>query len=257
MLWLTGRLYTSRLVPAHADLGVAARLSRRARRLVHRRGRPPALDRLRRVAHGRRGIAGPRRQRARLAHSVRARLRHRVRRRPLLHCQARAARTRRRRRRSRRRARRTFRTGQWQRREIHDRNGGNTNDGVPARDPAAGLGGDPGARGVSLRAARRLRPRPRRAVPARALAQGPRRHDELGRALLGRQRDLARARRRRPARRLPARLCRHAAGALHSRHPHADRADPARRRLRVPLQVRSAIAGPGTSPSPSARCLPR
>ena len=55
------------LVPAHAGLGLAARLPRRARRLVHRRGRPPALDRLWRVAHGRRGVAGSRRQRALLA----------------------------------------------------------------------------------------------------------------------------------------------------------------------------------------------
>ncbi len=39
----------------------------------------------------------------------------------------------------------------------------------------------------------------------------------------------------------------HAAGALHSHHSHADRPHPARRRLRVPLQVRalSLDLGPG------------
>ena len=51
------------LVPADAGLGLAARLPRRARRLVHDRGRTPALDRLWRIAHGRRGIAGSGRQR--------------------------------------------------------------------------------------------------------------------------------------------------------------------------------------------------
>ena len=54
-------------------------------------------------------------------------------------------------------------------------------------------------------------------------------------------------------RRLPARLFGDAARALPPHHPHADRVDPARRRLRVPLQVRRTIAGPGTSPSPRAR----
>ena len=95
ILWLTGRLYSSRWFLQHARLGLAARLPRRARRLVHHRGRAPALDRVRRVAHGRRGVAGSRRQHPLFHPPVRARLRHRVRRRPLLHCQAREPRARR------------------------------------------------------------------------------------------------------------------------------------------------------------------
>ena len=69
------------LVPADARLGLAARLPRRARRLVHHRGRTPALDRVWRIAHGRLGIAGARRQRPLFAPALRARLWHRVRRR--------------------------------------------------------------------------------------------------------------------------------------------------------------------------------
>ena len=66
----------------------------------------------------------------------------------------------------------------------------------------------------------------------------PRPADELGRAGLGRQRDLAGARRRRPLRRLPARLRDHHAGGLSAGHRHAAGADLPRRRLRVPLAAR-------------------
>ena len=63
----------------------------------------------------------------------------------------------------------------------------------------------------------------------------PRPDDELGRAVLGRQRDLAGARRRRTARRLPAGLRGDHAGALPADHRHAAGARLPRRRLRVPL----------------------
>ena len=63
--------------------------------------------------------------------------------------------------------------------------------------------------------------------------------DELRRAGLGRQRDLAGARRRRAVRRVPARLCDHPAGALCPGDRHAARPRPARRRVRVPLEDRA------------------
>ena len=73
------------LVPEVDGLGFAARLRRRACRLVRGRGGAPALHRLRRPAHGRLRFAGDRRQGAHLAHSLRACLWRRVRRRRLLH----------------------------------------------------------------------------------------------------------------------------------------------------------------------------
>ncbi len=81
VLWLTRTALYQPLVPAHSGLGLAARLSRRARRLVHRGGRPPALDGVRYPAHRRLRLAGSRRQRAHLDHPFRAGLRRRVRRR--------------------------------------------------------------------------------------------------------------------------------------------------------------------------------
>ena len=86
----------------------------------------------------------------------------------------------------------------------------------------------------------------------------PRPHDELGGADLGRQRDLARPRRRRAARRLPARLRHHPAGALLPDPDHADGAHLPRRRLRVALQgVAAAAATSGTRRSTTARSSPR
>jgi hypothetical protein len=64
--------------------------------------------------------------------------------------------------------------------------------------------------------------------------------DELGRAVLGRQRDLAGARRRRIVGRVPAGLCHHHAGGLSADHRHAARADLPRRRVRVPRVAQSS-----------------
>ena len=64
VLWFRGSLYTNRLfLKAMQYAGSAARLSRRAVRLVCRRSRPPALDRVRPVAHGGLHLASTRRQR--------------------------------------------------------------------------------------------------------------------------------------------------------------------------------------------------
>ena len=192
VLWLTGRLYHQPLVPAHPHLGVAARLRRRAGRLVHHRGRAPALDRLWRVAHRRRGLAGAGRQRAHLAHPLRARLRHRVRRRASITLPSSCSAGPTRRRRSPKKARPICPTGPWRLQATHDR----LTSSSPSSCRWSGrailalavflyvlLGGYDLGLGVLF--------------PLAPSAQGPRRHDELGRALLGRQRDLARARRRR------------------------------------------------------------
>ena len=64
---------------------------------------------------------------------------------------------------------------------------------------------------------------------------GPRRDDELRRAGLGRQRDLAGAGRRRPDGGVSARLCHDPAGALRAHHRHAARLDLPRRRVRISL----------------------
>ena len=68
----------------------------------------------------------------------------------------------------------------------------------------------------------------------------------LDRAVLGRQRDLAGARRRRPAGRLPARLCGDHAGALSAGDRHAAGAGVSRRRLRIP-HARAPARRSGTS----------
>ena len=83
--------------------------------------------------------------------------------------------------------------------------------------------------------ARRLRSRHRHPVPGIRRARAARRHDQLGSAGLGRQRDLAGAGRRRPARRVSAGLRGAAAGALCAADRDAAGAGAARRRLRVPL----------------------
>ena len=63
----------------------------------------------------------------------------------------------------------------------------------------------------------------------------PRRHHEQRRAGLGRQRNLAGARRRRPDGGISAGLCGADAGALHAHDRDADRPGVSRRRLRIPL----------------------
>ncbi len=77
----------------------------------------------------------------------------------------------------------------------------------------------------------RFRPRPRHPVSAVSGKARPRRHHELRRAGLGRQRNLAGARRRRPDGGVPAGLCRADAGALHADDRDAARAGVPRRRL--------------------------
>ena len=90
-------------------------------------------------------------------------------------------------------------------------------------------------RGGALRHPRRLRSRARHSLPIHARGRAPRRDDELGGAVLGRQRDVAGARRRWLARRFSARLCGDHAGALPADHHHAARPHLPRRRLRVSL----------------------
>ena len=90
--------------------------------------------------------------------------------------------------------------------------------------------------------------------PAKARS---RRHHEQRRAGVGRQRDLAGARRRRLDGGVPAGLCGADAGALHADDRDAARPGVSRRRLRIPLARRRASATAGTSPSPAARCWRR
>ena len=108
-------------------------------------------------------------------------------------------------------------------------------------------------RGVRLCGDGRLRPRPRHPVSAVSAQARPRRHHEQRRPGVGRQRDLAGARRRRAVRGVSAGLCGADAGAVHADHRDAARPDVSRRRVRIPLAhpARDAIAG--TSPSSSAR----
>ncbi len=88
VLWFRGSLYTNRLFLTGDAIRGATRLPRRAVRLVRRGGRPPALDRVRHLAHRGFRLAGAGRQRVLLAGAVRARLWRRVRRGRVLHRQA-------------------------------------------------------------------------------------------------------------------------------------------------------------------------
>ena len=90
--------------------------------------------------------------------------------------------------------------------------------------------------------------------PAKARS---RRHHEQRRAGLGRQRNLAGARRRRHDGGVSAGLCGADAGALHADDRDAARPGLPRRRLRIPLARRRASATAGTSPSPADRCWRR
>ena len=103
----------------------------------------------------------------------------------------------------------------------------------------------------------RLRSRPRHPVSAVSGESRSRRHHEQRRAGLGRQRNLAGARRRRHDGGVSAGLCGADAGALHADDRDAARAGVPRRRLRIPLAHARASATAGTSPLPAARCWRR
>ena len=90
-------------------------------------------------------------------------------------------------------------------------------------------------RGVRLCRDGRLRPRARHPVSAVSRQSRPRRDHEQRRAGLGRQRNLAGARRRRHDGGVSAGLCGADARALHARDRDADRPDLPRRRVRIPL----------------------
>ena len=111
--------------------------------------------------------------------------------------------------------------------------------------------------GVRLCRDGRLRSRARHPVPAVSRRRRSRRHHEQRRAGVGRQRDLAGARRRRHDGGVSAGLCRADAGALHADDRDAARPGVPRRRLRIPLAHHRASATAGTSPLPAARCWRR
>ena len=93
-------------------------------------------------------------------------------------------------------------------------------------------------RHLPLRPARRLRPRRRHPLRLRARPALPQHRHEFDRADLGRQRNMAGARRPRAARSLPACLRHHHPGAVLSGAGHAACAGVPRRGLRVPLPRR-------------------
>src|SRR6185437_8091146 len=101
--------------------------------------------------------------------------------------------------------------------------------------PAAALRAGAGLRRRDVCGDGRLRPRPGRAVPAGARRRRPRRDDELDRADLGRQRDLAGPGRHALDRGVSRRLRHPAAGLLRAAGGDAVRAHLPRHRLRVPL----------------------
>jgi hypothetical protein len=109
---------------------------------------------------------------------------------------------------------------------------------------------------LRLCGAGRLRSRHRHPVPD--LCPGRARHgDELHRAGVGRQRDLAGAGRRRAAGGLSAGLRGDPARALCAHHRHAAGPGVPGRGLRIPLARSRRTAASGTWPSPAARCWPR
>ena len=116
-------------------------------------------------------------------------------------------------------------------------------------DPDAGVGLPDRLRGAGLRAAGRVRPRCRDPVRRRTARRGPRRDGEQRRTRVGRQRNLAGARRRRPVRDVPPRLRGDPAGAVSGDHRDAPGAGVPRRRLRIPLsrrhRARARVVGPG------------
>ena len=90
-------------------------------------------------------------------------------------------------------------------------------ESVDGARPRTDLDAHPRVGRVHVRPARRLRPRRRHPLSVRARRSLPRPHDGLRRADLGRQRDLARARRHRAVRGVSARVRDHHAGACTSR----------------------------------------
>ena len=229
------RLYDWTWLHRFALVMAPSGLRRGDRRLGHRRGRPPALGDLRPAAHRRRRVADRGARRDRIADRLRPGLSHRLRRRHGLHPSldgAAAA------------ARRARAVGADPQRRHHARRR-RSSAAAPCRAPRTGrrrndrshrrLGVPDRLRRRRLCRHGRFRSRhrhPLSPVPGRA---GARPGDELDRAGLGRQRDLAGAGRRRPARRFPARLCGRSAGALRAADRDAARAGLPRRRLRIPL----------------------
>ena len=113
-------------------------------------------------------------------------------------------------------------------------------------------------RRADVRAARRLRARPGHPRAVRRGRAPARPHDEHRRADLGRQRNLAGARRRGPARGVPEGVRDGAVGAVPAGAADADRAGVPRRRVRVPLQgacARKPCVGRGVRAR--ARCSRR
>ena len=105
------------------------------------------------------------------------------------------------------------------------------------RSAAARVHGRDGLEPAALRDPRRLRLRDRHAAAVRE-RRGEGRHDRGDRPVLGRQRDLARARRRCVADRVPGRPRARAVVAVLAGDDHADRLDSARRVVRFPRQGR-------------------
>ena len=110
-------------------------------------------------------------------------------------------------------------------------------------------------RRARLRAVRRLRSRHRHPVPLPRRRPRARPGHELGGAGVGRQRDLAGARRRRADGGVSAGLRRGHAGALRADHRHAAGPHLPRRRLRVPLAHGARQVPVGLGLRRWARCV--
>ena len=109
--------------------------------------------------------------------------------------------------------------------------------------PAAHFYVSDGSGDPRLRGAGRLRPRRGHADAARRGARGAGRDGRFHRPVLGRERDLARARHRAPARRLPDRARRDPRRAVPAGGGDAGRADAARRGVRAAHQGRGLAPG--------------
>ena len=112
--------------------------------------------------------------------------------------------------------------------------------------PSRHLGRDNRHGGCDVCDPRRLRPRRRAPAAIHRDRVRARPDDDLDRAVLGRQRDLAGARRRRAVGRLPAGLCGDHAGALSAGHRDAAGARVSRSGVRIPRGLaQQAILEPG------------
>ena len=243
--WLRwrGRLFDRPLFLRACMLVGAARLRRGPRRLDDDRGRPPALDRLRADADGRRGLAvADGLGRAPVAAVLHGRLSDHLPGRLLVMA-------------------RIIRKGPEPEgaRPTTPIEGGRPSEPITVQLQREGrgmmdaraelrphLGHHPRRRHLLLRAARRLRPRRRHPLRLRARPAVAQHRHELDRADLGRQRNMAGARRPGAACGLPAGLRHHHPGAVFSGAGDADRAGLPRRGLRVPLPRRRAqdVLGP-------------